>query len=59
MPSFFNFFWSVCPRQFEVIMPARDTYEAKLKDDSLQTLVGECLKLLEYTFAFFDADGAK
>lgn len=40
-------------------MPARDAYEAKLKDDTLQTLVGECLKLLEYCFAYFDADGAK
>jgi hypothetical protein len=40
-------------------MPARDAYEAVLKDDSLESLVGECLKLLEYSFAFFDADGAK
>jgi hypothetical protein len=39
-------------------MPVRNAYEAVLKDESLESLVGECLKLLEYSFDFFDADGA-
>ena len=37
----------------------KDSYEASLTDDTLESLVGECLKLLEHRFAEFDTDGAK